>query len=441
MKLLPPVPSDRPSAVIWVTEHLGHLSHDTPRASPAFVGGQRAADDALEALDIDGYARRRSMVHPPSARGATKLSPYIRHGLLDLPAVWARVNDAPDYDRFRYQGELLWQEYSRHWYALFGTATRHPITHQPPKATVAWEHPPWWRDMACIDATVEELERDGWAVNQTRMWLAGQYSLRGHGDPAVGESEMFRHLLDGSRAANRMGWQWAAGTSRPRAYNFAKRQVAKRAPAFCDRCKLSNDCPIRAYAKPQPRQRVASPEPTSVAAAFGPLTPKTSGADASVVWLTAESLGVDDPALAGHPELPALFVFDEPLLQRLQLSGKRLIFLAETLAELQRRRQVDVYLGDPSEVLEPLNVVSTFAPVPGFGVRRAAARSASVQPWRWLRPPTSALQEHLVQNQSMPSFKDWCQLTKPQRSDHFLSDLEREHEPHRPGGSSQITHG
>jgi len=36
------------------------------------------------------------------------------------------------------------------------------------------------------------------------------------------------------------------------------------------------------------------------------------------VWLTAESLGDADPALAAHADLPAVFVFDEPLLARLR---------------------------------------------------------------------------------------------------------------------------
>lgn len=412
MRLLPELPDGRSSIVAWVTEHLGHVANDTPAASPAFVGGQKAADKALDSLDVTGYARRRSMVHPPSARGASKLSPYIRHGLLDLNSVWAHVETAPSYDRFRYQSELLWQEYSRHWYAVFGAATRWPLTHEAPKAAEPWTPPPWWRDMACVGATLEELERDGWCVNQTRMWLAGQYSLRGHGDPAAGEHEMFRHLLDGSRAANRMGWQWAAGTSRSQAYNFAQRQVTKRAPAYCERCTLQADCPIRAYAKPQSRRRVTSPLPAPVSDAFGPLSPQTSGAEASAVWLTAESLGVHDPALAAHPDLPALFVFDEPLLDRLRLSGKRLIFIAETLAELQAQRPVDLYLGDPHVVLASLDLAATFAPVPGFAPRRAAARSVAVRPWPWLRPPTTALDRHLHDKRAMPSFKQWCQLTK-----------------------------
>lgn len=415
---LPPIPTRRTEIVDWVQDQLGDLCADTPVASPAFVGGQSAANAALESLDIEGYARQRSMVHPPSARGASKLSPYIRHGLLDLPTVWARVEDAPNYDRFRYQGELLWQEYSRHWYGLFGRATRDPISFEPPVADKPWPHDPWWPEMACIDATLEELHRDGWCVNQTRMWLAGQYSLRGHGNPADGEDHMFRHLLDGSRAANRMGWQWSAGTSRSRAYNFARRQVTKRAPAYCKKCSLRNDCPIRAYAKPVPRSRVESPKPQAAVAAFGPSENSLAGTpdgDQSVdaVWLTAESLGSGDPALVAHPDVRAVFVFDEPLLRRLGLSGKRLIFMAETLAELQQARDLDAFRADPIDVLSGLNVATTFAPVPGFPVRAASARSVQLLPWPWLRPPTKRLTEYLQDKEAMPSFKDWCQLTKP----------------------------
>ncbi len=414
MTLLPAIPDERDGIVRWVRTHLGHLTCDPPEPSPAFAGGQSAADAALADLDITGYARRRSMVHPVSARGASRLSPYIRHGLLDLPQVWERVDDAPSYDRFRYQGELLWQEYSRHWYAVFGTRTREPLTFEPPVAQDKWPHPPWWREMACIDATLEELHRDGWCVNQTRMWLAGQYSLRGHGDPSVGEAEMFRHLLDGSRAANRMGWQWSAGTSRSRAYNFARAQVTKRAPAYCRQCSLEDDCPISAYAKPLPRNKLPSGPMATSLTGFGLLERSTTEATAAAVWLTAESLGATDPAMAAHPDLPVLFVFDEPLLDRLRLSGKRLIFLAETLGEIQRSRRLDVYLGHPTQILSEYDVAATHAPVPGFERRASAARSTELFPWLWLRVPNDALSAFLHEKSSMPSFKQWCQLSKPE---------------------------
>ena len=76
--------------------------------------------------------------------------------------------------------------------------------------------------MACIDLTVGELERDGWLVNQTRMWLASQWSVRHGRDWREGERRFFAHLLDGSRAANLLGWQWVVGTATGRPYGFSR---------------------------------------------------------------------------------------------------------------------------------------------------------------------------------------------------------------------------
>jgi deoxyribodipyrimidine photo-lyase len=100
-----------------------------------------------------------------------------------------------------------------------------------------------------------------------------------------------------------------------------------------------------------------------------------------------ESLGDDDPALAAHPELPAAFVFDEALLHRLALSAKRLVFLAECLGDLARRRPVEVYRGDPVEVLAEREVAATFTPVPGWRTRAAVIAPVEIHPWPWLRRP------------------------------------------------------
>ncbi len=116
------------------------------------------------------------------------------------------------------------------------------------------------------------------------------------------------------------------------------------------------------------------------------------------VWLTAESLGDDDPALAAHPDLPAVFVFDAPLLARLRLSGKRLVFLVETLADLAERRPVEVVVGDPVEVLAGRPLAVTFAPVPGFGSRASALEVVARHPWPWLVRPHGG---------SVASFSAW----------------------------------
>ncbi|MBC7374720.1 MAG: deoxyribodipyrimidine photolyase, partial [Frankiales bacterium] len=345
-------------------------------------GGQAAADAALALLDVTGYARRRSQVLPVGARGASRMSPYIRHGLLTLPQVWAAVAAAPAADRTKYRDELLWQEYARHVYARLGSSMGSSLRTAPP---VTSTEDPWDPRMACMELTVGDLEQDGWLVNQTRMWLASQWTVRGGRDWREGENRMYTHLLDGSRAANRLGWQWTTGAGSAKPYGFSRWQVEKRAPGLCHTCALKKACPIQDWPDAVTGPSVTPPAglaggPTDA----GPEQPLVTGTP-EAVWLTAESLGSQDPALLAHPDLPRVFVFDEPLLARLRLSGKRLVFLAEALAELD----CEVLLGDPPVELAGRALAATYAPVPGFRRRSAGLDIVALHPWPWLRRPGS----------------------------------------------------
>lgn len=392
------VAHDPGAAERWVAEHLGHLAlegADGVRASPAFRGGQPAADAALAALDVTGYAGRRSQVLPEVARGASRVSPYVRHGLLDLPTLWRHVADAPARDRTRYRDELMWQEYARHVYARVGTGTRDPLRHAPARGG-GWQGEPWPEEMRCMAVTTTELHRDGWLVNQTRMWLASQWTVRAGRDWRDGEDVLYRHLLDGSRAANRLGWQWTVGAGTGKPYGFSRWQVEKRAPGLCATCPLRRRCPVQDWPDAVAGPRVDEPAGLrrggTVGALVGPRTVERT-VDRAVeqpdaVWLTAESLGDADPALAAHPGLPVVFVLDAPLLARLRLSGKRLVFLAETLASLATRRRLELHLGQPALVLQGRALAVTHAPVPGFARVAARVRPVETHPWPWLVPPT-----------------------------------------------------
>ena len=105
------------------------------------------------------------------------------------------------------------------------------------------------------------------------------------------------------------------------------------------------------------------------------------------VWMTAESLGDDDAALAAWPDLPVVFVFDSALLTRLRLAAHRLVFLTECLADLATRRDVGVWLGSPREVLAQTSIATTFAPVPGWSAHARHLRVDALHPWPWLVPP------------------------------------------------------
>ena len=358
-------------------------------------GGQSAADSALQELNITGYAKNRSEVLPYEARGASQLSPYIRHNLLPLERVWDHVAKAPFADREKYRDELLWQEYARHLYARIGTRLFRNLRFEQ-----IWDAPGngWPEGMACVDFATDELEQDGWLVNQSRMWLASHWTVRNQRGWLHGQEQMYRHLLDGSRAANLLGWQWTVGTGTGKPYGFARWQVQKRAPQLCGRCPLKSKCPIQDFPEelaldeaPFDALLVSDPD---IASTTGPLTIEENRPPTTIL-LTVDSMGDADPALVAHPQLPVVFVFNEQALAKLQLSSKRIYFYLETLQDLAKRRDLTVYLGDPYQFVRESDVAVTYAPVPSFA---KFENLAQVHPFMWLRKPHA---------QSVRSFTAW----------------------------------
>ncbi len=361
-------------------------------------GGQGAANEALLTLDITGYASQRSEVLPKAKRGATVLSPYIRHNILTLSQVYRTVKDAPFRDREKFRDELFWQEYARHLYARIGTRLFENLRYE---ANWSATGDGWNREMRCVDEVVSELESDGWLVNQTRMWLASHWTVRNELGWLHGQERMYRELIDGSRAANLLGWQWTVGAGTGKPYGFARWQVEKRAPGLCGKCPLKNNCPIQEFPDEiAPHQLERDPlldRDLDLMKTAGPREVIKVGTP-KYVLLTIDSLGDLDPALVANPGIPAIFIFNEAALGKLQLSSRRIGFYLQTLQDLATRREVQVFIGDPYQFAAQNAVAVTFAPVPSF---RKFENLAEIHPYPWLRAPHAG---------SVRSFSSWRQV-------------------------------
>jgi deoxyribodipyrimidine photo-lyase len=358
-------------------------------------GGQTAADSALARLDITGYAQRRSEVLPRNKRGASMLSPYIRHNILTLGQVHRETNNAPFKDREKFHDELMWQEYARHLYARLGTRLFDNLRFQANRDSSGHG---WNREMSCINEVVNELETDGWLVNQSRMWLASHWTVRNNIGWLSGQELMYRSLIDGSRAANLLGWQWTVGAGTGNAYGFARWQVEKRAPELCESCPLNSHCPIQEFPDDSSLHQLdrdplldRDPDPETTS---GPLKPVVNETPKHVL-ITIDSMGDHDPALEAHPDLPVVFVFNEAALLKLQLSSQRLGFYLDTLKDLAERRDLHVFLGDPYVYAQKNPVAVTFAPVPSF---RKFKNLAELHPYPWFKKPHAG---------SIKSFSSW----------------------------------
>lgn len=458
-----PVPeTGRAAAERFVEAEMGHLIDrrgSGGSSSLTIRGGQSAADRALADLNLDGYHRARNEAYPQHRRRASQLSPWIRHGLLTLPRVWDHASamsaDVEDLEAFRHA--LQWQEYARHRYAArtsSGTSSgqgdgggstgdrrrREPAPDERREAPDG-SRPAnneadgvWDRRLGCLQITLDELEEDGWLVDQGRRWLASHWTNRHGRRWQDGERYFFTHLIDGSRAVNRLAWQLAAEQAPSIDHRFSRWEVEARAAGLCASCELVRSCPIERPLEP-PALAIDASDPTDAGRRRGGSTPADSdrgagsggsarvelGLDdldwggpvaaeidrqAEAVWLTAESMGDGDPALAAHPDLPAVFVFDEPLLAELRLSPKRLVFLTETLAELATRRPVEVWLGDPTVVLAGRALAVTFTPVPGWRRRAKNLTAVARHPWPWLYRPSL---------DGWGAFQDWRTVVEARR--------------------------
>ena len=256
----------------------------------------------------------------------------------------------------------------------------------------------WPRETLCIDEVVSELETEGWLVNQSRMWLASHWTVRNEMGWLHGQERMHRELIDGSRAANLLGWQWTVGAGTGKQYGFAKWQVEKRAPGLCERCTFRNKCPIQEFPDEFPMHKLESDpildHDPDLSRTTGPVSPIRT-ANAEFVLLTIDSLGDSDPAMAANPDLPVIFIFNQQALAKMQLSSRRIAFYLQTLGDLGSRRQLNVFIGDPYRVARDHAVAVTHAPVPSFN---KFGKLAEIHPYPWLRRPHSG---------SVRSFSSW----------------------------------
>ena len=409
----------------------------TPSPTPFVRGGRRAAEQRLAAIDPARYGASRN--HLDGA--VTRLSPYIRHGVLTLAevreAVFERLR-APVESEPKLQGELFpfasaarswtpaqrrageklinelgWRDYwQRLWYQLGDGiwVDLEPLkTGHPPEA-YAPELPgdiaAGATGLACIDGFAAELSGTGWLHNHARMWLAAYVVHWRRVRWQAGARWFLQHLLDGDPASNNLSWQWVASSFSHKPYIFNRANLERFSSGrYCRECPLaSGGCPFEAsYEALQARLFRAgdptahtSPSPPGQTAPtpYQPAGPWPVPPRRPLIWVHGEALGPANPALLAHPGAPALFVFDEDLIQGrtattggTPLAAGRLCFLRECLAELP----VTVKQGDAAaELLAAARasgadgIVTSRAVDPRF--QQIAARLAAVLPLRILEP-------------------------------------------------------
>lgn len=218
-------------------------------APSVYLGGGKAATEALEIFQVQGYAGTRNKL----GGNVSRLSFYIRHGVLGIREVAENVRDrfGKSYDTIKFWQELGWRQF---WQVLYrrwgdGIYQDRETAKVPLGNSTEMELPEEIRKgqtgLVCMDETVRELLETGYIHNHARMWFASfVIHFRKLGWRA-GERFFYQHLLDGDPASNALSWQWVASTFSHRPYLFNRENIQDNGgKEWCARCHAR--CPFDA---------------------------------------------------------------------------------------------------------------------------------------------------------------------------------------------------
>lgn len=213
----------------------------------ATVGGRQAAEKVLHQLEPVRYAKSRNFL----TGAVTRLSPYIRYGVLSLAEIrdFIMAQVQPQ-DATKLLNELGWRDYWQRLYAKLGNDI---WKDQEPYKTgyAAQKYADALPDdiasgttgLVCIDSFSRDLQATGYLHNHARMWMAAYIVHWRHIRWQAGAIWFLMHLLDGDPASNNMSWQWVASTFSHKPYFFNRENLERYTEGvYCRQCPLYGHC-------------------------------------------------------------------------------------------------------------------------------------------------------------------------------------------------------
>lgn len=211
-------------------------------------GGRLAAEAALEAIEPSRYGFDRNYLDGH----VTRLSPYIRHGILTLKqakeAAFTKVSDR--FHAAKFVTELAWRDYWQRLYAVLGRKVwedrEESKTGIPPQTygpAMPEDVSTARTGLVCIDSFVTELKSTGYLHNHSRMWFAAYLVHFRRVRWQAGAKFFLSHLLDGDPASNNLSWQWVASTFAHKPYFFNRENLEKYTKGkYCRNCPARGRC-------------------------------------------------------------------------------------------------------------------------------------------------------------------------------------------------------
>jgi deoxyribodipyrimidine photo-lyase len=188
------------------------------------TGGEAAAKRRLDRFLEAAAGRYHEDRDRPDRDGTSRLSPYLRFGVISVRQCFERAEEAAHVEPALQQGvakwldELIWREF------YSAILEEHPRvlreSYRREYDALVWNDDPKGFEAWCegrtgypiVDAGMRQLRAIGWMHNRVRMIVASFLTKDLLIDWREGERFFFERLVDGDPASNNGGWQWAAST-------------------------------------------------------------------------------------------------------------------------------------------------------------------------------------------------------------------------------------
>jgi len=198
----------------------------------------------LEALQPENYGKTRNYI----TGDVTNLSPFIRHGLINLTDVRDKVMSMVKVrDGEKLIQQMAWREYWQRLYRqrpeiIWNDAesyktgyTADDYADELPEDIVRGQ-----TGVACIDGFITQLLEQGTMHNHARLYVAAYICHWRRIKWQAGARFFLSHLLDGDPASNNLSWQWGASTFAQKPYYYNLENVRKFSPDTVDTSEANN---------------------------------------------------------------------------------------------------------------------------------------------------------------------------------------------------------
>lgn len=212
------------------------------------VGGRKAAEEALQKVNPIAYEKTRNFL----TGNVTRLSPYIRHGVLSLREIrdYVLTHVQHPNEATKLINELGWRDYWQRLYLKLGNgiwqdqeAYKTGYTLVDYAVDLPLDIKEGNTGLVCIDNFSHDLQKTGYLHNHTRMWLAAYIVHWRRIRWQAGAKWFLEHLLDGDPASNNMSWQWVASTFSHKPYFFNRENLERYTKSvYCQKCPLYGNC-------------------------------------------------------------------------------------------------------------------------------------------------------------------------------------------------------